>query len=87
MYISEDDKKKILDRTSDKLAEVIGQFTTLSKHGTGQDLFGTCPICGSDKFGINENKRVFRCHKCQQISGKTPIDYLMKGKNYSFPDA
>lgn len=27
MYISEDDKKKILDRTSDKLAEVIGQFT------------------------------------------------------------
>lgn len=51
MYISEDDKKKILDRTSDKLAEVIGQFTTLSKHGTVKTFSGLVPFAGRTSSG------------------------------------
>ena len=87
MYISEDDKKKILDVTSGKLVETIHQFTALTRKGGSADYYGICPICGSDKFGVNPSKGVFRCHKCQQLSGKTPVDFLMKGKNYSFPEA
>ena len=52
MYISEDDKKKILDVTSGKLVETIHQFTALTRKGGSADYYGICPICGSDKFGI-----------------------------------
>ena len=45
MYISEDDKKKILDVTSGKLVETIHQFTALTRKGGSAGYYGICPIC------------------------------------------
>ncbi len=86
MFISDDDKKKILEVSSGKLVEVIGEFTDLKKHGGSWK--GKCPICGAaEGLEICEGKQVFKCFKCSGIAGKRPIDYLMKGQDFSFPEA
>lgn len=86
MYISDDDKTKILDATAGKLVDVIRNFTELTKRGGSWK--GRCPVCGAaEGLEICEGKKVFKCFKCSDFSGKRPIDYLMKAENMSFPDA
>lgn len=86
MFINDDDKRKILDVSSGKLVEVIGEFTELKKHGGSWK--GKCPKCGAaEGLEICEGKQVFKCFKCSGIAGKRPIDYLMKGEDFSFPEA
>jgi len=86
MYISETDKNRILDASADRLIEVIQDFTPLRKSGVSQ--VGKCPLCGEEKgLNINPTKKVFKCFKCNGLSGKTPVDYLMKGQNMTFPEA
>lgn len=85
MYIQEDDAKKILDLTENKLYEVISEFVTL--HKSGSSYIATCPSCGSNKLNVNPNKHVFKCFACNEIAGKKPIDFLMKAERMSYPDA
>lgn len=86
MYISQEDKNQILDRSSNKLLDVISEHITLIKKGSA--YLGKCPMCSNPEgLTIHPNKGVFKCFKCNGISGKTPVDYLMKGENLSFPDA
>lgn len=86
MYINEDDKRRILDVSDGKLVDVIQDFTSL--HKSGVSYVGECPCCKAERgLTVHPAKVVFTCFKCKQIGGKTPIDYLMKGQNMSFPEA
>lgn len=85
-YITDKDKEDILSRTENKLVDIIGEFVQL--HKSGLQLVGECPVCKAPRgLEVNAAKHIFKCFKCNGISGKTPIDYLMKGENYNFPDA
>jgi len=85
-YISEADKDKVLAASQHKLIEIIENFTTL--HKSGVSYLGKCPMCGQERgLTVTPGKGIFKCFRCNGINGKYPIDYLMKGQNYSFPDA
>ena len=83
-YINEEDKKSILDKSSNRLKTLISEFMTLRKSGTA--YVGECPLCKSNKFNVNENKKIFKCWSCN-AGGKDPLAFLMKMKHYTFPDA
>ena len=86
MYISEQDKDNILRQSEKKLLEIIGQFTELRKSGVS--YLGKCPLCGQERgLNVTPGKNVFKCFKCNELSGKRPIDYLMKGEKMTFPEA
>lgn len=84
-YVPDDDAKKILDQTENRLVEVISEFVTL--HKAGSSMQGNCPLCGGKKFEINPAKSVFKCFNCNGLSGKKPIDFLMKAEHMTYPDA
>ncbi len=86
MYISEQNKENILSRSENKLIEIIGNFTPLRQ--SGASYLGKCPLCGEERgLNISPGKGVFKCFKCNELSGKRPIDYLMKGEKMTFPEA
>ncbi|MDR1343940.1 MAG: DNA primase [Tannerellaceae bacterium] len=86
MYISEEDKNRILAVSEKKLVEVIGDFASLRESGTS--YVGNCPICkGERTLSVAPAKGLFTCFKCHDLKGGRPIDYLMKEENMSFPDA
>jgi len=86
MYITEQDKEKILRQSEGKLLEIIEQFTSL--HPSGASYVGKCPLCGQERgLNVTPGKSIFKCFKCNGLSGKRPIDYLMKGEKMTFPDA
>jgi hypothetical protein len=86
MYISEQDKETILSRSEGRLIEIIGNFTHLRQ--SGASYLGKCPLCGEERgLNISPGKSVFKCFKCNELSGKRPIDYLMKGERMTFPEA
>jgi hypothetical protein len=85
-YIPKADKEKILSCSEDRLVEIIGQFTALKQ--VGASFEGECPLC-KNKSGlvVTPGKKVFKCFKCNELKGKTPVDYLTKGQNMGFVDA
>ena len=86
MYISEEDKNRILSTSEGKLVEVISDFSTLHKQGAS--FLCECPSCGSDRtLTITPGKSIFKCFRCNNLSGKNPIDYLMKGQDKPFTEA
>jgi len=88
MYISEEDKTRILEASQQKLMVVVQDHISL--HKSGSSYVGKCPICKEERgFSINPTKDggVFSCFKCNQLSGKTPLDFLMKGLGKSFPES
>jgi len=86
MYISEQDKEKILRQSEGKLIEIVGQFTQLQHSGVS--YVGKCPLCGQERgLTVTPGKNIFKCFKCNELTGKRPIDYLMKGEKMTFPDA
>jgi uncharacterized protein YciU (UPF0263 family) len=86
MYISDTDKQRILDASSSKLVEVISEFSPL--HKSGVSFVGKCPNCDEERgLNVTPGKSIFKCFKCNGLSGKTPVDYLMKGQNMTFPQA
>ena len=86
MHYNETDKDRILDATNNRLIDVIGDFITLRKKNN--EFSGECPCCHSEySFKINEPKGIFKCWKCNQISGNNAVSFLMKGQNKTFPDA
>lgn len=85
-YISEDDKKKVLDRSKGKLSEIVGLYTPLRKSGIS--FVGKCPSCGHEKgLSVTDSKDMFTCFKCNSFKGNNAVSYLMKGHNLSFPEA
>jgi len=86
MYISEQDKESILRCSEGSMLDIIGQFTQLQRSGTS--YVGKCPLCDQERgLTITPGKGIFKCFKCNQLSGHRPIDYLMKGEKMTFPEA
>jgi hypothetical protein len=86
MYISEDNKQRILSASEGKLVEVISDFSHL--HKAGASYATECPACQSERtLTVTPGKSIFKCFKCNNLSGKTPIDYLMKGQGKTFPES
>jgi hypothetical protein len=86
MFISEENKNRILSASEEKLVEVISDFSTL--HKSGVSFVCECPVCNSDRtLTVTPGKSIFKCFRCNNLSGKNPIDYLMKGQGKSFPEA
>ncbi|MBR4094706.1 MAG: DNA primase [Bacteroidales bacterium] len=86
MYISNDDKERILSLCDDKIVETITAFGPLRKSGSGYTA--NCPCCGSENgLSINPSKKVFKCFKCGECQGKTSTSYLMNGHGMDYPTA
>jgi len=86
MHYNEHDTQKIIESTNNRLIDVIGDFITLRKKNN--EYSGECPCChGEYSFKINEPKGIFKCWKCNQISGNSAVSFLMKGQNKTFPEA
>lgn len=88
MHFTDNDKRKIKDASDDRLYEVICDFITLDQRQSGQTYIGKCPICGEQKgFELHKGKGAYKCFKCNNISGKSVMTFLMKGLNKSYPEA
>jgi len=86
MSFNKENTKKILDACNDRLVDVIGDFIPLRKHNN--EFSGECPLChGETSFKLNEAKGIFKCFKCNNISGNNAVDFLYKAQNQSFPEA
>ncbi|GHU80111.1 hypothetical protein FACS1894145_5780 [Bacteroidia bacterium] len=86
MFISEENKVRILAASQGKLVEVISDFSNLRKSGISYTC--ECQVCQSEQtLTITPGKNIFKCFRCNNLSGKTPVDYLMKGQGKSFPEA
>jgi len=87
-FIKDEDKDRIIAASKDRLLNVIGNFTELTKSGASQ--VGKCPLC-KNEHGLSITKKganhVFKCFKCNQLSGVSAIDYLMKGENKSYQES
>lgn len=88
MFISDDDKERIIRHSEGKLTEVIKQYVTdLSRKGSQKDSTGTCPGCQkAKKLTVNNEKNIYKCFSCD-VAGKGAIDYLMKQEGLTYPDA
>ena len=88
LKISEKDKTRILEAADGKLMEVIAGFSPLHKSGSG--YVTECPCCKHERgltITPGKNGGVFKCFKCNQLGGKTSIDYLMKGQDKTYVEA
>lgn len=85
MYISDDDKKRIINGAAGKLHEYIADFIQLRK--SGKDLTGKCPRCGKEKkFTVSPAKQVFKCFSCDW-GGNTMVTFLMEGYGKSYVES
>ena len=86
MYISDNDKDRILSVCDDKLVDTISAFGPLKK--SGASFTASCPSCGAENgLSINPAKKVFKCFKCGNCQGKSSVAYLMHGHNMDYPTA
>lgn len=71
------------------LVQVISDFQTLHKSGTG--YYTKCPKCGKDGknqgLSINPAKSLFKCFHCENISGNNAVAYLLEAQGMSYPEA
>jgi len=87
-------KQEFVDRIVERsnsdqslLLQVVSDFCGEGKKEGAEYKF-TCPKCGSHAFHVTPGKMIFKCFSCNEVKGKTPINFLTGpwcGK--SFPDA
>ena len=69
------------------LLHIITSFTPEPRK-EGASYKTACPLCGAEhSLIITPGKKIFKCFNCNDLSGKKPIDYLMKGQRKSYPEA
>ena len=90
MGIKKDCIDRIIERSErnpQDLVEIITSFSPEPRK-EGASWKTACPLCGAEHaLIITPGKRIFKCFNCNDLSGKRPLDYLMKGQRMSFPDA
>ncbi|PTX45621.1 CHC2-type zinc finger protein [Gemmobacter caeni] len=68
------------------MAEVANRLAIQGLQRAGREMIGPCPRCGgTDRFGINTQKRVFQCRRCGGKGGN--VDLVMFVMGTSFPAA
>lgn len=78
-YIKPDYIERIKERQEkdgDLLVQVIREHTEGMRR-EGSSIMFTCPKCGSHRLGVNPKKMVFNCFNCNEIKGKTALNFLM----------
>ena len=86
MYISEQNKERILAASEGRLLEVVGDYVSL--HRAGASYVGQCPHCKAERgLNVNPAKGIFKCFKCNEVKGNSPLAYLMSGEGKTFPEA
>lgn len=80
-------ERRIIDQIIDRaeIADVVGDFVTL--HRKGRDYVGLCPFHDDShpSFNVSVSKNICKCFVCGE--GGTPLSFLMKHENLSFPEA
>ena len=90
MGIKKECVDRILERSETDPLDLVNIITSFSSEPRreGASWKTACPLCGADHaLVITPGRRVFKCFNCNDLSGKRPLDYLMKGQRMSFPDA
>ena len=90
MRIRKECVEKIIERSEREPSDLVDIITSFSPEPRkeGASWKTACPLCGSEHaLIITPGKRIFKCFNCNDLSGKHPLDYLMKGQRMSFPDA
>lgn len=74
---------KIIDTA--QIVDVVQEFVTLRRRG--QNYVGLCPFHAdkSPSFYVNPNKNVCKCFACGE--GGSPVTFLMKKEQMTFPEA
>jgi len=68
------------------MAEVANRLAIQGLTRAGREMIGPCPRCGgTDRFGINTQKRVFQCRRCGGKGGN--VDLVMFVMGLAFPAA
>lgn len=84
-FFSEELKQKILDTAT--LDNVLKDYHPQQKK-KGSQLAMNCPKCGAeDKLEYKPAKQIVKCFKCDTPGAKTPVSYLMKYHDLSYPEA
>ncbi|MDO5036534.1 MAG: DNA primase [Porphyromonas sp.] len=80
-------ERKVIDQVIERaeIADVVGDFVTL--HKRGQDFVGLCPFHDDTRpsFHVSVSKNLCKCFACGE--GGTPLTFIMKHENLSFPEA
>lgn len=80
-------ERRVIDQIIDRaeIADVVGDFITL--HKKGRDFVGLCPFHDDSRpsFNVSVSKNICKCFVCGE--GGTPLSFLMKHENLSFPEA
>ena len=78
-YINKDYMDRLIERQKtdgDLLLQTIEDFAE-GKRREGVAYKFTCPACGSHSLSVTPGKMVFKCFNCNEISGKSAINFLM----------
>lgn len=80
-------ERRIIDQIIERaeIADVVGDFITL--HKKGRDFVGLCPFHDDSRpsFNVSVSKNICKCFVCGE--GGTPLSFVMKHENFSFPEA
>lgn len=81
--IEEKTVRQVLDRAS--IVDVVGEHLTL--HRKGKDFVALCPFHddSSPSLQISTTKNICKCFACGE--GGTPVSFVMKYSNLTFPEA
>lgn len=86
-YIAPHDKDRIVNAATGKLLDIVRDFIP-SIDKKGKDWVCKCPGCGRENgLTVSEAKQIFKCHKCNEVKGNTPIAFLMVTQKYDYIDS
>lgn len=77
------DDPRIAEAQAMDIAEVADRLAIQRLVRAGRELIGPCPRCGgTDRFGINTQKRVFGCRKCGGSGGSIDLVMFVMGMDF-----
>lgn len=83
--------EKIIERSRQDpmdLVRIIESFSSEPPRKAGSSYNTSCPLCGgSHSLVITPGKGLFKCFACNELSGKDPLAYLMKGQRMEYTEA
>lgn len=75
--------QQILDAA--EIADVVGDFVTLKRRGTG--MIGLCPFHNekTPSFNVSQSKGIYKCFGCGK--GGSSVNFIMEHEHLSYTDA
>lgn len=91
MHIKKECIEKIINRSKQDpmdLVHIIESFSSEPPRKEGASYKAACPLCGSShSLIVTPGKGIFKCFACNDLSGKDPLSFLMKGKKMEYTEA